>query len=313
MSEKSGNYQIVLSTRLDTAKIKTDLAKLKDVKINVEVNVTDKSIKNLQELSKVIDAIKVTSKELVSSGSISKGTRAIKEIGVQSEKSAQQVKTFGEKAVDAFQKFSLWSVISNIFYKIVRAAEGLVNTAIELDSAFTELSKVTDITRDDFDKLTQQAYELGSEVAKTTTEVINAMTEFAKAGYTIEESSEILAKNALMWTNISDGTVSASDAANMIISVMKAFNMEAEDTTHIIDALNEVSNNYAISSGQLSDSLSRSAAVLANTGTTYEQMLGLVTGITEVTRNANKASTALRTIRIETSSECPRTKKRLMA
>ena len=240
MSEKNGNYQIVLSTRLDTTKIKTDLEKLKNVKIKVDVNIDEKSIKNLESLSKVLDSIKVSSKEIVSTGSIAKGAREIKELGVQSQKAAQHVKTFGEKAMDAFQKFSLWSIVSNMFYQIVRAAEGLVDTVIELDSAFTELSKVTDVTREDFDKITQQAYELGSEVAKTTTEVINAMTEFAKAGYSIEESSDILAKNALMWTNISDGTVSASDAANMMISVMKAFNMEAEDTTHIIDALNEV-------------------------------------------------------------------------
>lgn len=240
MAEKNGNYQIILSARLDTAKIKTDLAKLKDVKINVEVNVTDKSIKNLQELSKVIDAIKITSKELVSTGSIAKGTRAVKELGVQSQKAAQHVKSFGDKAMDAFQKFSLWSVVSNVFYQIARAAEGLIDTAIELDTAFTELSKVTDLTRDDFDKLTQQAYELGSEVAKTTTEVINAMTEFARAGYNVNESTDILAKNALMWTNIADGTVDASESANMMISVMKAFNIQAKDSTHIIDSLNEV-------------------------------------------------------------------------
>ena len=46
----------------------------------------------------------------------------------------------------------------------------------------------------------------------------------------------------------------------------------------------------------MSDSLSKSAAVLANAGVQYEEMIGLITGITEVTRNANKASTALRTI-----------------
>lgn len=291
MAEKNGNYQIVLSTRLDTDKIKTDLKQLENVKINISVNVTDKSIKNLQELSKVIDAIKITSRELVSTGSIAKGTRAIKDLGQQSKVAAQHVKSFGEKAMDAFQKFSLWSVVSGMFYKIVRSAEGLINTAIELDTAFTELSKVTDLTRDDFDKLTQQAYELGSEVAKTTTEVVNAMTEFARAGYNVNESTDILAKNALMWTNIADGTVDASESANMMISIMKAFNVEAKDSTHIIDALNEVSNNFAVSSGQLSNSLTKSSAVLANAGVTFEEQLGLITSGTEILRNANIVST----------------------
>lgn len=314
MAEKNGNYQIVLSTRLDTTKIKSDLKKLEDFKLNVSVNMTQKSLDKLKELNKLLTETralnsftsglvniqktmqsyeKVASKTLTATKNLSDGLQSV---GTKSLKAAGHVKTFGDKVSEAFSKFSLWSVVSAVFYKVVRSIEGLVNTVVELDRSFTELTKVTNLTVDDFDMLTQKAYKLGSEVAKTTSEVIDAMTEFAKAGYSIEESSEILAKNALIWTNISDGTISAADSANMIISVMKAFNMEAEETTHIIDALNEVSNNYAISSGDLSDSLAKSSAVLANAGVTFEEQLGLITAGTEILRNANTVSTGLRTI-----------------
>jgi TP901 family phage tail tape measure protein len=314
LAEKNGNYQIVLSTRLDTTKIKSDLKKLEDFKLNVSVNMTEKSLDKLRELNKLLNETKalnnftnglvniqktmksyekIAAKTLTATKNLSDGLQSV---GTKSLKAAGHVKTFGEKISEAFQKFSLWSVVSAIFYKVVRSVEQLVNTAIELDKSFTELTKVTDLTIDDFDELTQKAYNLGSTVAKTTSEVIDAMTEFAKAGYSVEESTNILAKNALIWTNISDGTISAADSANMIISVMKAFNMEAEETTHIIDALNEVSNNYAISSGDLSDSLAKSSAVLANAGVTFEEQLGLITAGTEILRNANTVSTGLRTI-----------------
>ena len=314
MAEKSGNYQIVLSTRLDTTQVKNDIKKLEKLKININVQMTEKSLEKLRELNKLLNETKalnnftnglvniqktmqsyekVAAKTLNATKNLSDGLQSV---GTKSLKAAGHVKTFGEKVGEAFQKFSLWSVVSAIFYKVVRSVEQLVNTAIELDKSFTELTKVTDLTIDDFDELTQKAYNLGSTVAKTTSEVIDAMAEFAKAGYSVEESTDILAKNALIWTNISDGTISAADSANMIISVMKAFNMEAEETTHIIDALNEVSNNYAISSGALSDSLAKSSAVLANAGVTFEEQLGLITAGTEILRNANTVSTGLRTI-----------------
>ena len=314
MAEKSGNYQIVLSTRLDTTQIKTDLQKIEKLKLNISVNMNEKSLERLRELNKLLNETKalnnftnglvniqktmqsyekVAGKTLTATKNLADSMQAV---GTKSLKSAGEIKTFGDKVKEAFSKFSLWSVVSAIFYKVVRSVEGLVNTALELDKAFTELTKVTDLTIEDFDELTEKAYNLGSTLAKTTTEVIEAMTEFAKAGYSVEESTNILAKNALMWTNISDGTISATESANMIISVMKAFNIEAEDTTHIIDALNEVSNNFAISSGDLSDSLAKSSAVLANAGVTYEEMLGLITAGTEVIRNANTVSTGLRTI-----------------
>ena len=315
---QGGNYQIVLSTKLNTNELDRQLRELSkeqnQKKITIKVEISEKSLQRVQELNTLLSKTealnnytnslkniqatmqsyeKIASKVVNATQNMS---GSIQTVGKSSQQAGTHVKSFGEKAMDAFQKFSLWSVVSGIFYKIINAATGLINTAIELDTAFTELSKVTDLTRDDFDKLTQQAYELGSEVAKTTTEVVNAMTEFARAGFSIDESSGILAKNALMWTNIADGTVDASEAANMIISVMKAFNIQAQGTTHIIDSLNEVSNNFAVSSGELSNSLTKSSAVLANAGVTFEEQLGLITSGTEILRNANIVSTGLRTI-----------------
>ena len=308
---QNSNYQIVLSTKISLDSLNSQIREINKnpPSIKIKVSIDAKSVERVKELNDLLNKTealnnytkglkniqttmqsyeKVASKVVTATNNLANSAQ---NVGKASATAGNHIKSFGEKAMDAFQKFSLWSVVSGVFYKIVRAAEGLIDTAIELDTAFTELSKVTDLTRDDFDRLTQQAYELGSEVAKTTTEVINAMTEFARAGFGVEESSGILAKNALMWTNIADGTVDASESANMIISVMKAFNIQAEDTVHIIDALNEVSNNFAVSSGQLSNSLTKSSAVLANAGVTFEEQLGLITSGTEILRNANIVST----------------------
>lgn len=58
----------------------------------------------------------------------------------------------------------------------------------------------------------------------------------------------------------------------------------------------ERSNNFAVTSSDLSDALERSATVLANSGTSFEEFLGLVTAGTEITRNADKVSNGLKTI-----------------
>lgn len=66
--------------------------------------------------------------------------------------------------------------------------------------------------------------------------MVEAATEFAKAGYDEDQSLE-LGRIALMYTNIADEAVSAGEAANFIMAQMKAFNIEAEDSMHIIDAV----------------------------------------------------------------------------
>ena len=96
-----------------------------------------------------------------------------------------------------------------------------------------------------------------------------------------------------MYQNVSDEAISASDSASFIISQMTAFGIEAENASHIIDAVNEVANNFAVSSGQLATNLGNMSAVMSQTGATFEQSLGMLTAITEVTRNASKASRGL--------------------
>ena len=96
-----------------------------------------------------------------------------------------------------------------------------------------------------------------------------------------------------MFQNVADESLSAGDYASFIIAQMKAFGIEADNAIHIVDAVNAVSNNFAVSSGDLATTLGNMSAALAVGNNTFEQSLAMLTGITEVTRNASKGSRAL--------------------
>lgn len=116
--------------------------------------------------------------------------------------------------------------------------------------------------------------------------------EFRKNGFN-DSDAATLGTIAAKFQNVADEAISAGDAASFIISQMTAFDIGAESAEHIIDAVNEVSNSFSVSSSDISDSLGNMSAVMAQTGATFEQSLGMLTAITEVTRNANKASRGL--------------------
>lgn len=126
--------------------------------------------------------------------------------------------------------------------------------------------------------------------------MIEASTEFKKSGYTDEQSLE-LGRIALMYSNIADEEVNAGDSASFIIAQLKAFNLEAEDATktlenaqHVIDSVNEVSNKFAVSSADIANNLGTASAVMANAGNSLEELIGLMTAGTEITRNASKVA-----------------------
>lgn len=122
--------------------------------------------------------------------------------------------------------------------------------------------------------------------------MVEAATEFRKNSFN-DSDSAALAKVATMFQNVSDESISASESASFIIAQMKAFGIEAGNAEHIIDAVNAVSNNYAVSSGQLAKTLGNMSAALSVGNNSFEESLGLLTAGTEVTRNASKVSRAL--------------------
>lgn len=122
--------------------------------------------------------------------------------------------------------------------------------------------------------------------------MVEAATSFKKSGYSEEDSAE-LARVASLYQNIADEQLTAGDSADFIISQMKAFNIEATDAESIINKVNEVSNNYAVSSTDLARGLQLVSAALSIGGNNLDEVLGLMTGGVEITRNATKMARGL--------------------
>ena len=125
--------------------------------------------------------------------------------------------------------------------------------------------------------------------------MVEASTEFRKNGFN-DDDAATLAQVATMFQNVSDEAISAGDSASFIISQMIAFGIEAENAQSIIDKVNEVANRFSVSSGDLSQALGIVASTSSAMGNSIDQTLGVVTAITEQTRNASKSARAANTI-----------------
>ena len=230
-----------------------------------------------------------------------KAVKAEKQVGEEVQKTTKHIKNqafatenWAYNWSKAMQSFLTYNTVTQFFNTIMNGIRDMIDEVEELDAALTELQKVTDLEGESLAKFVNEAYEAGKTVAKTGTEMVEAATAFAKAGY--KDNALELGTVAAMYTNIADEAIDAADAADMIIAQMKAFNIQAEDSIHIIDAINEVSNNFAVSSADISRNLGKASAVVANAGNSMEQYIGLMTAATEVTRNASKAANGLKTL-----------------
>ena len=126
--------------------------------------------------------------------------------------------------------------------------------------------------------------------------MVASATEFRKNSFN-DEDSAMLAHVANMYMNVADEAISASDSASLIISQMKAFDIEANNAMRIIDAINEVSNNYAVSSSDVASALTKTSSAMGVLGNDFNQTIGLVVAGAEIlTGQSSKVAKGLRTI-----------------
>ena len=165
----------------------------------------------------------------------------------------------------------------------------------DIDSALTELKKVTDETDESYTKFLKNASKTAGTIGATLKDFTTVTGDFARLGYSMEESAD-LAKVALVYENVGDGFSNVSEASESIISTMKAFGIEATDTMSIVDKFNEVGNNFAITSKGIGDALQRSASSLYEAGNTLDESIGLITGMNSVVQDPEQVGTALKTL-----------------
>lgn len=77
---------------------------------------------------------------------------------------------------------------------------------------------------------------------------------------------------------------------------MKAFGIAASDSMRIVDAYNEVSNNFAVRSDEIGLAVADMGAAFAGAGNSMEEAIAVYTGMNEIIQDWSKSSTAMRTI-----------------
>lgn len=165
------------------------------------------------------------------------------------ESSQQNLNNTARRSVSIFQDFAntftkmvKFNTINLIYDSIIRTMSDAIRVTNDFDRAMTEFKKVTDTTNLSLEKYTDTLTKLGEKTARTTTQMLQAATEFSKSGYTAEDSAR-LAQVATLYQNIADKELSAGESASFIISQMKAFGDEihgVQDAVTIIDKVNEV-------------------------------------------------------------------------
>lgn len=151
--------------------------------------------------------------------------------------------TLGQKIGKMYSKFGGWSIVTMSMLKLRQVMRDAVQDVIDIDTAMTELKRVTNESDNTYDKFLENASTRARSVGTSIKETVNATADFARLGYNIEDASQ-LADVAVMYKNVGDGIDDIGTATESIISTMKAFNMETSDSMHVVDAFDKTGEKH---------------------------------------------------------------------
>jgi hypothetical protein len=224
-----------------------------DVKLNIKIN--NSGIKTVVKTIKTEmgDLVQVTTQYnkqgAILSQTINKVQRDYTRLRQQTEEvkrsqeelnqTVKSSKSIFQDFTDTFMKMAKFNTINLIYDQIVESMSKAVEITKEYNEVLTEFTKVSDLSGESLQNYTEKLGMLGLDVARTTSEMIDGATQWKKSGFTDEESAQ-LAKIGAEFQNIADEELSASDAANILISAMQGFDLGTQQAEHIVDVINEV-------------------------------------------------------------------------
>lgn len=218
--------------------------------------------------------------------------KEINDINIRLKQTESNMRSMGklglswtDKLTQAWEKFGGWGFATGTMMTVINQLRQIPKEVYAIDTAMTNLYKVTDETDKKYQDFLNSAKSSAVEIGRSVSSLIEQTADWAKLGFDIDTAST-LAKTSSIYANV--GEVDDATAVSDIVTAIKAFNIEASDSITIVDKFNKLGNEFATDAKSLGDGLSRSASAMATAGTDINKTLAMLTGGTEITQNASE-------------------------
>ena len=296
---QSGIFGALNGGSVDTGALKRYFGELKQGEVNT-ISVTEKTNQFGQAVNEVRIKMAGTGKTVEGytfqiNKSQTATQTAVKETGKAIEDNENKSLGFMQQMGIAMKRIPGYILSMQGVYAVVNGFKGVSNEIMEINKQMIEIQRVAGAGINTDNLLTgalAQSKELGNNVH----DILDALGEYSRTFDGLSEQQLLtVTKTAVIMSNVSD--LKLDESVSSLVGTMNAFNISAGESLHIVDALNEIDNNYSISTKQLAESLSKAGATAQTFGVSMEEVAGQTTAIGAVTQESGSIiGNALKTI-----------------
>ena len=197
----------------------------------------------------------------------------------------------GKSLIDVFKTSRLHQMVAQVagmfsVYDVINGLKQVASTIRELDTAYTEMRKVSDESAQSLKNFQKESFSTADSVGTTALAMQDATATWMRLGESLDEAKES-AKDATVLLNVSEFD-NIDEATDSLVAMSQAY--KDLDKMEIIDVLDKIGNEYSISTDQLSTALKDSAAVLKTQGNDLAESVALITAGNAITQDASKTA-----------------------
>lgn len=204
-----------------------------------------------------------------------------------------------ESLIDKFEKLfgtHLSTMITMAaLHKMQEALRLVYQNVVEIDTAVTELRKVSEYAGKSLEEYMSRAATQAQKLGVSISDYVNSTADWKRLGYS-DEDAENLATYSTLLRNVGDGIDDVNTSSSYLISTLKGFGLLASDAEDVVDKIDAVANTQPVTANDLGEILTRSSAAMSAANNTLEETLALGTAANSVVQDADSVGTMLKSL-----------------
>ena len=250
--------------------------------------------KALKKYGDQIDEIAQKMRNAKTQGELNDAVNDAKNLKAEITSAGYAGQSFADQFKRAFVHIGEFTGIYAFTSMVRQLPREMAQEVLKIDTAMTELRKVSTASASEISKYFEQATESAYKYGQAINEVVDSTASWVRLGYSLQDAT-ILTDVASELGKVGAG-LNVDKATEGLQAVLKGFNATAQEAEHYADVINYIADSKPIDASGIIEGLTRSSAAMAAAGNTVEQTIGLITAGTSVTQDAKSTAQALKTI-----------------
>lgn len=173
----------------------------------------------------------------------------------------------------------------------------------DFETVMAEIEARTGATGEQMDKVKQKALDMGAATAFSGTEAANAMLELLASGFSLEETFTAL---PAVLNAAAAGNLDLGYTADVVTDALAMFNLKAEDSTRVVDALSAGAGASSADIDSLAQGLGNVGPIAAEFNLSIEDTVGILAAFSERGIKGAEAGTQLKSMLVAMTKTTPK-------